>query len=73
MTHLGQGLPSLASMLFNCPIRGILTMINRPPVGIDNDQEHYKVIVKRQMKDDKGRHTPKMYVSIPIGSTVAVQ
>ena len=49
MTPLGQGLPSPATML----IRGILPVINRPPVGIDNDQEHYEVIVKRQTKDDK--------------------
>ena len=31
------------------------------------------MIVKRQTIHDKGRDTPKMYVSIPIGSTVAVQ
>ena len=60
-------------MLFNNLIRGILPIINRPLVGIDNDQEHYEVILKRQTKDDKGRDTPKMYVSIPIESTVVVQ
>ena len=69
----GARTPSPAHMLFNSPIRGILAVINRPPVGIDNDQEHYEVIAKRKTKDDKGRDTPKMYVSIPIGSTVVVQ
>ena len=73
VTPLGQRLPSLATMLFNCLIIGILPVINGPPVGIDNDQEHYVGIVKRQTKDDKGRDTPKIYVSILIGSTVVVQ
>ena len=72
MTTMGQGLPSPATMLFNWLIRGILPIINRPPVGTDNDQEHYKVILKRQIKDDKSKGTSKIYVSIPIGSTVAV-
>ena len=40
-------------------------------MGIDNDQEHYEVMVKRQTKDDGGRDTPKIYVSFPVGSTVA--
>ena len=54
-------------------IRQILPVVNRPPVGIDDDQEHNKVIFKRKTKDDNGRDTHKMYVSIPIGSTVVVQ
>ena len=73
MTLLGQELPGPVTMLFNHLIRGILLVINRPPVGIDNEHEHYEVIVKRQMKDDKGRDTIKMYVSMPIWSTVALQ
>ena len=60
MIPLGQGLPSPATMLFNCLISGILPVINRLQVGIDNDQEDYEAIVKRQTKDDKGRNTPKM-------------
>ena len=59
MIPLGQELSSPATMLFNHPIIGRLPVINRPPVGIDNDQEHYEVIVKRQTKDDKSRYTPK--------------
>ena len=50
-----------------------MSIINRPPGGIDNDEEHHKAIIKRQMKDDKNKGTPKNYVFIPIGSTVAVQ
>ena len=74
MTPLGPGIfPTLATMLFNWPVRGIMPIINRPPVGRNNNKEHYEVLIERQMKDDKNKGTPKNYVSIPIGSTVVVQ
>ena len=73
MTSPGQGLPSPATMLFNCPNRGIIPVINRLPVGIDNDDEHHKAIIKRQTKNDKDKNISKIFVSLPIGSTVAVQ
>ena len=50
MTPLGQGLPSPATMLFNCPIRGIMPITNGLLVGIDNDNEHHKEIINRQTK-----------------------
>ena len=50
-----------------------MPIINRPPVGRDKDEEHYEALIKRQTKDDKNQGTPRNYVSIPIGSTVAVQ
>ena len=64
---------SPATLLFNCQIRGIMPIINRPPVGLNKDDEHYEVWVKRQTNNDKSNDTPRMYASIPIGSTVAVQ
>ena len=70
---LGPGLPSPATMLFNCPIRGIMPIINRQLVGRDNGEEYYEVLIKRQTKDDKNQGTLRNYVSIPIGSTVVVQ
>ena len=73
MTPLGQGLPSPTTILFNCPIRGIIPVINRPLDGIDNDEEHPEAIIKRQTKNDKDKDTSKNFVSIPIGSTVSVQ
>ena len=57
-------------MLFDFPIRGIMPIVNTPTAGIDNDEEHHEVIIKRQMKDDKNKSTSKSFVSIPIGSTV---
>ena len=71
MTLQGQGLPCPATMLFNYPIRGIMPVINRLPMGIDNDDEHHKVLIIRQTKDDKD--TSKHFVSLPMGSTVVVQ
>ena len=63
MTPLGQGLPSPAMVLLNCPIRGAMPVINRPLIGIDNDDDHHKVIIKRQTKNDKDKDTSKNFVS----------
>ena len=60
MTPLGQVLPSPATVLFNCPIRGIMPMINRPTVGRDNDEEHYEALIKRQTKMHKTKVLPKI-------------
>ena len=46
-------------MLFNCQIRGLMPVINRPPIGVDNDDEHHKVIIKRQPKNHKDKVTSK--------------
>ena len=73
MTPQGPGFPSLATILFNCPIRGIMSIIKRAPMHIDKDEEHYEALVKRQTKDDNSQGTPRNYVSVPIGSTVVVQ
>ena len=73
MMLLGQVLPSPATMLFNHLIRGIIPVINRPSVGINNDDGHPKAIIKRQIKNDKGKDTYKILVSLPIGSIVVVQ
>ena len=73
MTTLGPGLPWPATILFNHPIRGIMPLINRPPVGIDKDGECYEVLVDRKIKDDENQGTPRNYVYISTGSTVVVQ
>ena len=73
MTQLGPGLPSPGTMLFYCPIRGIMPTINRPLVGRDKHEEHYEVLIKIQTENDKNQDTPRNYVSIPIGSIVVVQ
>ena len=64
-TLLGQGVPSHTTRLFNHPITDIMPVINRPPIGIDNDDEHHKVIIKRQTKMTKV--LPKILCLSPLG------
>ena len=47
--------------------------LNSPSVNIDNVDEQYKTLVKRQEKSDKNHDTLKNYNSTPIGSTVVIQ
>ena len=71
-TPLGLRLPRPAVLSFDYPIRGIMPIINKPVIGLNNDDKHYEALVKRQMKNDKNHDTPRNCASIPIGSTVAV-
>ena len=64
---------SPATLLFNCPVRGIMPVINRPPISTDNDHKHHKVLVTDNAKMNKTKMLPKNLVSLPIGSAVAVQ
>ena len=50
-----------------------MPIINRLLIGLNNNDNHYKVLIKRQMKNDENHDTPRIYASIPTGSTVAVQ
>ena len=72
MTPLGQGLPSPATMLFNHLIRGIMPIVNRLPVGSNNDEEHHSAFIDRQCRNDKDDDTSKSFIPLPVGSTVAV-
>ena len=72
-TPLGQSLPSPATLLFNHPVCGIMPVIDRKPISVDNDDEHHKKLMHRQGKNDSNNDTSQTFVSIPIGSTVAVQ
>ena len=73
ITALGQGLPSLAMLLFNHPVHGVMPVIDRKPVSADNDDEHHTKVVHRQHKNDTKNDTSQVLASIPIGSTAAVQ
>ena len=72
-TPLGQGPPSPATLLFNCLVRGIMPIIDRLPINTDSDDKHHTVLVYRQYRNEQGIDTSKNFVSLPIGSTVAVQ
>ena len=49
-TTLGPGLPSPASLLFNHAIGGILPIINRPLIGLNNNNDHHETLIKIQTK-----------------------
>ena len=72
-TSLGQGLSSLAMLLFNHPVCSIMPVIDIKPISVDNDDEHHKKLTYRQGKNDPNNDTSQVFVSIPIGSTVGVQ
>ena len=59
--------------LFNHPIRGIMPIINRPPVNSNNDDEYCGTLVKRQTKMDKKHDTSRNNASIPLGSTAVIE
>ena len=46
-TPLVPGLPSPETLLFNYPITGIMPIINRPLIVVNNDDEHYEALIKR--------------------------
>ena len=68
-----QGLPSPATLLFNCPVRGIIPIIDRPQVNTNNDDEIHTALVNRQYRNEQSIDTSRNLVSLPIRSTVVVQ
>ena len=52
-----------------------MPVINRLPINLDNDDEHYEALVNRETKNknDKKYDTVRNYVSFSIGSTLVVQ
>ena len=45
---LGPGIPSPATLLLYHPTRGIMPLINSPPIRANNDDEHHKVKTKKK-------------------------
>ena len=50
-----------------------MPMIDRKLIRIDNDDEHHKNLMHNQGKNYPDNDNSKIFVSIPIGSTIAVQ
>ena len=69
---IGAGFLSLETMLFNRPIRGLLTQMGRDPIHVDNDDVHIEALEAHQRKNGKGKYTHKDTIFIK-GATVAVQ
>ena len=72
-TPLGQGLPSLATLLFNGLVCSVMLVIDRKPIDRYNDDEHHGKRVHRQHKNDTNNDALPVVGFIPLGSTVAVQ
>ena len=70
-TLLGQGWVSLATLMFNWQVHGIMPVLDWKPVGEDYDEKHHSKLLDRQHKNNDD--ASPIFASIPIGSAVAVQ
>ena len=71
-TPLGQGPPSLATLLFSYQVCSVISVIDRKPVSVDSDDEHHIKLIHRQSKNHTSNDASQIFESIPIGSIVAV-
>ena len=70
-TPLGQGLPSLATLMFNRLVHGIMPVVDCKPIWQDCDDEHHHKLIDRQQKNNNDASPD--FAFIPIGLTVAIQ
>ena len=70
-TLLGQGLLSLATLMFNRPVCGIMPILGCKPLVKDCDDDCHTKLTERQQKNNND--TLAVFPCIPIGSAVAVQ
>ena len=72
-TKLGQGFPSPATLLFNHLVCGIMAVIDRKPIGGNNDDRHHSKLIYRKHKNGTNNDASPVFASIPIGSNVVIQ
>ena len=70
MTSLSQGLPSLATLMFNRQVRGIMPVLDHKPIGQDCDGDHHNKLVDRWQRNNND--SSPIFAYIPIGSNIAV-
>ena len=63
----GQGLESLATLLFNHLVCSVMPVMDRKSIGRDNDDKHHSNLVHRQHKNDTNNDASPVFASIPIG------
>ena len=68
---LGQGLPSLVTLMFNQQVCSIMPVLDCKPIGEDYDDKHHGKLIDRQHKNNND--ASPIFTSILIGSAVAVQ
>ena len=67
-------IPSLATILFNRLVKGLLPRISSPPIMFDNDESNHAAVKKEPSSlTQKETDTPVNISLLPAGSTVAVQ
>ena len=52
-------------MLFNYLIKGIMPVVNRLPVGSDNDKEHHNALIDGNAEMTKMMILPKVLLLFP--------
>ena len=70
-TPLAQGLLSLATLMFNQQVCGIMPVLDQKAIGKDYDDEHHSRLLERQHKNNN--EASPIFICIPIGSAVVVQ
>ena len=68
---LGLGLLSLATLMFNRQVQGIMPVLDCKPIMQDCDDDHHNKLVDRQQK--KSNDASPIVACILIGSAVVVQ
>ena len=68
---LGQGLLSLATLMFNRQVWGIMPVLDFKPIRQDCDDNHHNKLADKQQKNNND--ASPVFGCIPIGSAVAVQ
>ena len=71
MMPLGQGLLSLATLMFNRQVHSIMPVLDCKPLVKDCDDDHHNKLIDRQQKSTND--TSAIFPCIPIGSAVVVQ
>ena len=70
-TPLGQGLPNLATLMFNRKVHGIMPVLDHKPVGQECDEENDSKLVDRPNKNNN--NASPVFAFLPTGSAVANQ
>ena len=66
-TLLGQDLLSLATLMFNRQVCGIMPVLDHRPIGQDCDDEHHRKLLDRQHRN--GNDASQVFASLPIQSS----
>ena len=62
-TPLGQGLLSLATLMFNQQVHGIIPVFDWKPIGKGYDDEHHSRLLERQLKNNND--ASPIFASVP--------